>query len=95
MAQWERAWDFLSHGHDVRDVGGLNSTRGTRCRSCSSNQAIGKVFSAEYAIYCKFSIIKLSPLGVAVNYKPYASPSFQMAKPRKITVISAIIIYYY
>ena len=38
------------------------------------------------------NLFRISPRGEAVNYRPYASPSFEVAKPRKITGISAIII---
>ena len=37
------------------------------------------------------NLFKISPHGEAVNYRPYVSPSFEVAKPGKIT---AIIIYY-
>jgi hypothetical protein len=36
----------------------------------------------------------MSPCDEAVNYGPYESPSFQVAKPSKITAISAIIMIY-
>ena len=29
MAKWVRAWDFLTHGLPVREVGGSNPGRGT------------------------------------------------------------------
>ena len=29
MAKWVRVWDFFTHGHTVRKVGGLNPGRGT------------------------------------------------------------------
>jgi len=50
-------------------------------------------FSAEYAIYCKFYIyLELVHMhGEAVNYRPCGSSSFEVAKPRKITAISAVI----
>ena len=52
-ASWARAWDFLTHGHDVRKVGGSNPVRGTIIGGVfPSSQATGKIFSAEYAIYC-------------------------------------------
>jgi len=37
-------------------TGGSNTIHGTRVRVFPSNQATGKVFSTEYAIYCKFEI---------------------------------------
>ena len=36
----------------------------------------------------------MSPCDEAVNYGPYESPSFQVAKPSKITAISAVIMIY-
>ena len=56
----------------------------------SFNQTTGKVFSAEYAIYC--NLFRISRRGEAINYRRYASPSFQVAKPRTLTDISAILI---
>jgi len=41
-----------------------------------------------FAIYCKF--YSYIPRGEAVNCRPYAFPSFEVVKPRKITAISAI-----
>jgi len=67
-------------------VGGSNPGRGTVVGGVlKSNQATGKVFSAEYVIYGK--IYKN-----IWNYTPYASPSFKVAKPLRIIPISAIII---
>ena len=49
---WVNPWDFLTHGHVVQEVEG------------SSNQATGKVFSAEYVIYSNFLIsLKLVLVG--------------------------------
>ena len=47
-----------------------------------SNQATGKVFSTEYAIYSKFKIG-----GKVINYRPYAYPSFEIATSCKVTFI--------
>jgi len=64
-----------------------------KSRGLSSHQTTGKVFSAEYAIYCKFyNHLELSPSGEAVNNRPYASPSFELVKLCKITAISVVII---
>ena len=41
------------------------------------------------------NLFRISPRGKAVNYRQCASPSFEVAKPRKITVISAIVIIIY
>jgi len=46
---------YTDNGHAVREVGGTNPDRGTIVRGIfSSDQATGKVFSAEYAIWYKF-----------------------------------------
>ena len=53
----------------------------------------GNVFSNEYTIYCELYIcLELCRTGEAVNNRTYASPSFEVDTPRKITAISAIII---
>ena len=44
---------------------------------------VGKSVGLSYSI---------SPRGEAVNYRPYATSSVEVAMPRKITAISAIII---
>jgi len=44
-----RAWDFLTHGQAVQEVGGLNPGCGFKV----GFQATDKVFFPEYAIYCK------------------------------------------
>ena len=36
--------------------------------------------------------LRISYRGAAVSYRPHASPSFEIAKPREITAISVIII---
>ena len=49
-------------------------------RRFSSNQAIGKVFSAEYTIYAEYQIyLELVPEDEAANYRPYAYPSYEVA----------------
>jgi len=52
MGEWVRAQDFLTHGHAVRKVGGLNPRHGV-VGIFLSNHATGKVFSAKNDIYCK------------------------------------------
>jgi len=47
-------------------------------RMFSSEQVTGKIFSAEYAVNSKF-IFRISSRGEAANYRPYASPSFEVA----------------
>jgi len=39
------------------------------------------------------NLFTISPHGEAVNYRPCACPSFEVAKPCKITAISTIVIY--
>ena len=78
-----RAWDFLVY---VREVGGSNPGCGT---------TVGGIFHPTRQM-ARFSPPNMSsivnPRGETVNYRQYASPSFEVAKPRKITAISAIII---
>ena len=38
------------------------------------------------------NLFRISSCGEGVNYRPYASTSFEVVKPHKITAISAIII---
>ena len=38
------------------------------------------------------NLFKISPFGEVVNFRPFGSPSFEVAKSRKITAITAIII---
>ena len=53
--------------------------------SFSSNQATCEVFSTEHAIYSKF--IRINLRGEAVNYRPFASPSFKVASYVKTAII--------
>ena len=79
------------------EVGGSNPDLGTIDGGVfHPNQATGKVFSTEYAIYCKFYFrLELCPSGETVNNRPNASPSFELVKPLKVTAISTILLYYY
>ena len=45
---------LLNRGHAVWEIGGSNPGCGTMVGVFHPNQATGKVFSAEYTIYCKF-----------------------------------------
>jgi len=65
------AWDFISRGHAVREVAGLNPGRGNIVGEVFlSNQATGKVFSAEYSIYRILNLLTISPRCRAVSYRP-------------------------
>jgi len=60
-------------------VGASNPGRGT---------IIGGILHPANMSYIVNSIVfRISPRGEEVNYRPYASTSFEVAKPRKITVI--------
>ena len=75
-----RAWDYLPMAMVILGrrlqvrASAVALERGGGC--FSSSQATGKVFSTEHAIYSKFLIyLEL----VSVDYRPFASPSFEAA----------------
>ena len=55
MAKWVRAWNLLTHGHDVWEVGGSNPGRGT---------IVGGVFHPTRQLARRFSLsnIKIIPV---------------------------------
>jgi len=82
-----RAWNFLTHGHAVRRVGGSNPGRGIiiGARSFSSNQAMNwQGFLRRIYMLSILNLFRISRRGEAVNYRQwiYSSPSFEVAKPR-------------
>jgi len=92
MASWVRVCDFLSHGHAGREVRGSNLSRGAIIRGIFHPTRQGLLPPNMPAVV---NLFRISPPGEAVNYRPRASPSSDVAKPCKITAISAIIIIFY
>jgi len=74
----------------VREVGGLNPNHGTIVGVFHPTRQLAKfsLLNMPYVV----NLFRISPRGEAVNNIPYASPSFQVVKPCKITAISAAII---
>jgi len=64
------------------EVGGLNPGHGT---------VVG-FFKVTGKVFLHRNLFRISPCSEAGNYRPYTSPSFEVAKPCKITAILAIII---
>jgi len=87
---------FLTRDHPVPEVGGSNPGRGTMVGGGFHPASILARFSPPnmpYIVNSKSS--RIIPRGEAVNYRPYASPSFEVATARKTTAISAFVIVLY
>jgi len=72
-------------------VGGSNPSRGITLGGVFHPTRQLARFSPPNMPYI-VNLFRISSRGEAVNYRPYASSSFKLAKPRKITAISTIII---
>ena len=88
-------WDFLIRGHDVTEVGCSNPGRGTILGGVFHQAWKLAMFSIPNMPYIVIFLIYLISLrGEAINYRPYASPSFEVASHVKNLPFRLIFGYY-
>jgi len=76
----------------VREVGSSNPGRGIIVgKDFHPTRQLARLSPAN--MLSNLNLFRISPHGETVNHRPYASPSLQVAKPRKITAILTIIIF--
>ena len=80
MPLWVRGWDFIAHSQAIREVGGSNPGCGTIVGWVlhSKRQPV-KISPTNMPSIVNGKLSRFSLRGEVVNYRPFASPSVDVA----------------